>query len=253
MKRNLALALALVLAGAGGALAQIATGNIYGTVTDQQGAVLPGAAVTLSGDLGTRTVTSSAGGEFRFLNLDSGRYKLSISLQGFGTVTREVVVTTGENVNLPFSLKVASMQETVEVTARDPARRREEARDVDHHDHRRAAEDAERARPVGRPRRTSRESMLDRMNIAGNENGQQANAGAKGSIEADKMWNIDGLVVTDMTATGGSPTYFDFDAFQEINVTTGGADLQVQIRRHRHQPRDEARHEPLPRRRTGAS
>ena len=42
------------------------------------------------------------------------------------------------------------------------------------------------------------------------------------------MWNLDGLVVTDMTATGGSPTYFDFDAFQEINVTTGGADLQVQ-------------------------
>ncbi len=30
-----------------------------------------------------------------------------------------------------------------------------------------------------------------------------------------------------MTATGGSPSYFDFDAFQEIAVTTGGADLQV--------------------------
>ena len=70
--------------------------------------------------------------------------------------------------------------------------------------------------------------MLDRMNIAGNENGQQANAGAKGSIEGDKMWSVDGLVVTDMTATGGSPSYFDFDAFQEIAVTTGGADLQVQ-------------------------
>jgi hypothetical protein len=70
--------------------------------------------------------------------------------------------------------------------------------------------------------------LLDRMNIAGNENGQQANAGAKGSIEGDKMWSVDGLVVTDMTATGGSPSYFDFDAFQEIAVTTGGADLQVQ-------------------------
>ena len=42
------------------------------------------------------------------------------------------------------------------------------------------------------------------------------------------MWSVDGLVVTDMTATGGSPSYFDFDAFQEIAVTTGGADLQVQ-------------------------
>jgi hypothetical protein len=70
--------------------------------------------------------------------------------------------------------------------------------------------------------------QLDRMNIAGNENGQQANAGGKGTVEADKMWSIDGLVVTDMTATGGSPTYFDFDAFEEIAVTTGGADLQTQ-------------------------
>ena len=68
--------------------------------------------------------------------------------------------------------------------------------------------------------------MVDRVNIAGNENGQQATSAAKGSIEGDKMWNLDGLVITDMAATGASPTYFDFDAFQEINVTTGGGDLQ---------------------------
>ena len=113
MKRYLALVLALLLAGAGGAVAQIATGNIYGTVTDEQGAVLPGATVTLSGDLGTRTATTSGGGEFRFLNLDSGRYKLSISLQGFGTTTREVVVTTGENV-ARADLKVARYAVKVE-------------------------------------------------------------------------------------------------------------------------------------------
>jgi len=58
--------------------------------------------------------------------------------------------------------------------------------------------------------------QLDRNEHRGHENGQQANAGGKGTVEADKMWSIDGLVVTDMTATGGSPTYFDFDAFEEI-------------------------------------
>jgi hypothetical protein len=39
---------------------------------------------------------------------------------------------------------------------------------------------------------------------------------------------LDGLVITDMAATGASPTYFDFDAFQEINVSTGGGDLTMQ-------------------------
>ena len=41
------------------------------------------------------------------------------------------------------------------------------------------------------------------------------------------MWNLDGVVITDMSATGASPTYFDFDAFEEITVTTGGNDLRV--------------------------
>ena len=227
MKRYLALALALVLVGAGGAAAQIATGNIYGTVTDEQGAVLPGATVTLSGDLGTRTATSAGSGDFRFLNLDAGRYKLSIALPGFGTVTREVVVTTGENVNLPFALKVASMQETVEVTGETPlvdVKKRGTSTTMITDE----LQKTPNARDPWGVLKNVPGVQLDRMNIAGNENGQQANAGAKGSVEADKMWNIDGLVITDMSATGGSPSYFDFDAFQEINVTTGGADLQIQ-------------------------
>ena len=104
MKRSLVLTLALLFAGAVGAMAQISTGNIYGKVTDQQGAVLPGVSVTLSGDFGTRNAATSSFGEFRFLGLDAGRYKLTTSMQGFATVTREVVVTSGENVNLPFAL-----------------------------------------------------------------------------------------------------------------------------------------------------
>jgi hypothetical protein len=226
MKRILALVLLLAMAGAGASVAQIATGNIYGTVTDEQGAVLPGAAVTLSGDLGTRAATTSSGGGFRFLNLDSGRYKLTVNLQGFGELTREVVVTTGENVNLAFTLKVASVQETVEVTAETPlvdVQKRGTSTTMITDE----LQKIPNARDPWGVLKNVPGVMLDRMNIAGNENGQQANAGAKGSIEGDKTWAIDGLVVTDMTATGGSPSYFDFDAFQEINVTTGGADLVV--------------------------
>ncbi len=39
----------------------------------------------------------------------------------------------------------------------------------------------------------------------------------------ENTWNLDGIPVTDLAATGSSPTYYNFDMFQEMSVTTGGA------------------------------
>ena len=67
------------------------------SVTDDQGGVLPGVTVTLSGEFGTRTTTSGSGGDFRFLSLDNGRYTLTLTLAGFANTVRDVIVTTGCN------------------------------------------------------------------------------------------------------------------------------------------------------------
>jgi hypothetical protein len=61
--------------------------------------------------------------------------------------------------------------------------------------------------------------------VGGAESGQQSNYQAKGASDDDNTWNIDGVPITDMGAVGSSPTYYDFDMFQEMQVTTGGADL----------------------------
>ena len=87
---------------------------------------------------------------------------------------------------------------------------------------------------------------MDRVNIAGNETGQQSNFASKGSSRYDTVWTMDGVVITDMSATGGSPTYFDFDAFQEIQISTSGQDLRQQTGGAA-QPRREAWHEPVSR------
>jgi hypothetical protein len=226
MKRGALLALALGLGLAPGAFAQTAGGNIYGTVADESGAVLPGANVTLAGPVGTRNTTSTTQGEFRFLNVDPGNYKLTVGLSGFSNVAREVQVNTGANVNLAFTLKVTGVEETVTVTAETPivdtkkvgtgtTLTREELHQVPN------------SRDPWAVLRTIPGVVVDRVNIAGNESGQQSNFTGKGASPNDVMWNLDGVVITDMAAIGASPTYFDYDAFDEVNVTTGGGDLKV--------------------------
>jgi hypothetical protein len=225
MNRFLHLALGLLLTAAP-AFAQISTGNIYGAVTDQQGAVLPGVTVTLTGDFGTKTTVTSGNGEFRFLSLDNGAYTLTVSLAGFAKMVRDVRVTTGENVNLAFTLRVAGVEETVEVTGETPlvdVKKRGTSTTM-------LTDELQKmpnARDPWAVLKNVPGVMADRVNIAGNNNGQQADAGGHGSMGTDKMWNLDGVTITDMSASGASPTYFDFDAFQEIDITTGGADLSV--------------------------
>src|SRR5207244_4694698 len=70
--------------------------------------------------------------------------------------------------------------------------------------------------------------MVDRINAGGSHSGQQSNYIAKGALGRDNSWNVDGVNITDMGATGSSPTYYDFDSFEEMQVTTGGSDPRIQ-------------------------
>ena len=67
--------------------------------------------------------------------------------------------------------------------------------------------------------------IVDRVNVGGSESGQQSGYQAKGASGDDATWNMDGIPITDMAATGATPMYYDFDMFQEMNVSTGGSDL----------------------------
>ncbi|MBP9946894.1 MAG: TonB-dependent receptor, partial [Vicinamibacteria bacterium] len=224
-KRLLAFAW-LVLAGAS-AFAQTATGNVFGNVTDASGAVLPGATVTISGEAGTRSTVTGSDGAFRFLNMDYGNYKVSVALSGFTTVSRNITIVTGSSSQVSVSLAIGGLTDTVEVSAEAPlvdVKKRGTSTTLSTSDLR----DTPNSRDPWGIMNQVPGALIDRVNIAGNENGQQASVAGKGSAAGDRVWSLDGLVITDMSATGASPTYFDFDAFQEINVSTGGGDLTMQ-------------------------
>ncbi len=225
-KKILALALGLVLALSGVASAQIATGNVYGVAKDESGALLPGVNATITSEFGTRSTVSGSDGAFRFLSLNKGDYTITLSLAGFASTVRKIKITTGENVQLEFGLKVSGVAETVEVQAETPlvdSKRRGTATTMTNEE----LSMVPNARDPWGVLRAVPGVMVDRVNIAGNENGQQATSSSKGQPSAENTWNMDGMVITDMTAVGASPTYFDFGAFSEITVTTGGTDLAM--------------------------
>jgi Carboxypeptidase regulatory-like domain len=108
----------LVLACVVSAAAQVTTGNVAGTVTDPQGAAVPGAEVTLT-DKGTgqsQTQQTSDTGEFRFSNLQPGTYNITIKAQNFKALSlTDVRVSLGQTTDVPAQLTIGLAGETVEV------------------------------------------------------------------------------------------------------------------------------------------
>src|SRR6266542_4262206 len=83
--RSLLVVAALVALAGATAQAQVTTATLYGIVTDPSGAVIPGAAVTVTheGTGATATKTTDALGEVVFDFLRVGRYTLQIEAAGF--------------------------------------------------------------------------------------------------------------------------------------------------------------------------
>ena len=69
---------------------------------------------------------------------------------------------------------------------------------------------------------------MDRINVGGSQSGQQSGYISRGGNTSNNKWSLDGVDITDMSATGASPIYYDFDMMQEMQVTTGGADASQQ-------------------------
>ena len=101
-------------------LAQTISGTIYGTVTDQSGAVIPNAAITVTNvQTGiVHTARSNGTGNYIFPALSPGSYTVSVQIAGFRSETQTgVQLAVTQNVNVSFSLRPGVANQSVTVTA----------------------------------------------------------------------------------------------------------------------------------------
>ena len=185
--------------------------------------MLPGVTVEAVGPQTDVAVTDAQGGA-HFVNLAPGRYTVTAKLSGFTDYRNEnVPVNAGSIVPLVVTLGVGGLAERVEVTQETPVietKRQTVSTNVNLDE----LQNIPTARDPWVVLQTIPGIIVDRVNVGGAESGQQSNYQAKGANPDQNTWNMDGISITDMGSLGASPTYYDFDMFQEMQVTTGGAD-----------------------------
>lgn len=223
-RRAVAVAAVLFLSAGAAAYGQVLTGNLYGTTTDNQGQPLPGVTVTVTGYGAPRVQVTDAQGQFRFVSLDPGNYALKADLDGFSTVEYPAVnIRVGRNTTLEITLS-AAVEEVITVTAESPlldARRISRGTTVSQVE----LESIPTARDPWAILAQTPGVVTDRVNVGGDESGQQSVFSGGGQQSSQNVFAVDGVVITDMAAVGSSSTYYDFDQFSEVQIETGGTDI----------------------------
>ena len=228
--RTCSVCLVLLLGALGTLHAQVYTSAIWGKVTDSTGAVLPGVTITLSSDrlIQPETTATSENGTYRFAELPIGTYELRFELAGFNTLIRQdIILDAGITIPVSIQLQLSSVAETILVTGESPVV------DVRHTG---TAQSFNQERLENIP--TARDPwvlleqtpgvLVNQQNVGGNQSGSQSGNTSRGAFVYQNTWNYDGVDITDLNATGFSPGYYDFGAFQELNITTSGQNPRLQ-------------------------
>jgi hypothetical protein len=199
------------------AFAQLAQGELRGTVVDESGAVMPGVSLTATHvETGTfRTATTAANGGYLMSAMPLGTYKLTAELSGFGTVVRQGFrLGVGESVTVNFTMKVAAIQESVTVSGASPLVDTKKSELTGHVD----PEQVQQLPLNGR-------NWLDLVSIVPGARGNLGDirAGASGSDAA--RYQMDGLSVTGQ-GTGGETQSYSQEVVGEVQVLTNRYDAE---------------------------
>jgi hypothetical protein len=207
------VAVALVMTGL--ASAQERFGTLRGTVTDQQGAAVPGVTVTITNSVTgeARDYVTDGNGQYLAQDLNPGRYTVAFELSGFARVERtDISVQLGRAFELDAQMRVGQLTETVQVVAEGAPLVDTRSTLISHNV---TAEEIDRL-PKGRSFQ-SIALTAPSVNSGEVEGGFQVN-GASG---AENAFTVDGIV-TNSLINGQSRQNTVFEYLQEVQVKTSG-------------------------------
>jgi hypothetical protein len=217
------LGLALTLAAAYASAQE--SGSIGGIVTDATGAVLPDCAVELeseSGALSRKQRTGGRGG-YVFAGLPVGTYRVRFELAGFDPAQADgVSVDAGSHVELRVTLQLPGLAVVSVVGATD----RKSSRVADLAG-RFLLQDLPTGRSLWSVLELTPSLVTDGIDVGGSESGQQPMFSAAGTSATQNQYYLNGVNVTDPMALGASASYYGYDAFEEVQVSTAAHEADV--------------------------
>lgn len=194
--------------------------TVAGAIVDESKAALPGVTVMATAVATGRTFmgVTDARGEYRLVGLSAGVYTLEAQLAGFAThVLRDIELLVGQNATISFALTLATLEETLTVSAASPL------------------VDVTQARAAGNVDRR----QMEELPIAG-RNWQQLTAMVKGitsneitnrpgvTRDASFALNLDGQDITQTASNSGfGQTGISRDAIAEFQVITNLFDVTM--------------------------
>jgi hypothetical protein len=226
--RAMLLMAGIVAMTANAALAQATTGSIFGKATDASGGVLPGVTVTVTGTALQQPLSqvTTDSGAYQFPIVPIGTFTVTFELGGFKKAARAgVVVTAGFNAMIDQKMEVGQVSDEITVSAAAPVV-----------DTKKTTLGGTFTSEVMQKIPTARDPWqiigmapgvtLSGINVGGSASGQQPTLTSRGT-SASVQWNIEGGSITDLSSNS-SPSYFNFDSFEQISVVNGGGDVSVQ-------------------------
>jgi hypothetical protein len=223
-------AIAILLTFAAPAAAQIQTGSILVKLTDEQGGVLPGATISITGAtlLVPMVGTSDAGGAYRAPSLQPGHYAVKIDLSGFQTMEHpDVVVSVGQTASFDVVMKVAGVRAEFTVQAAVPTIDTTSA-NISTTINLGILQNTPGGRDIWSLLQSKASGLTtDRIDVGGSESGLQAGFVVHGTPHAQNTQALNGVNVSDPVSTGFADFYYDYDTFQEVQVATGALPVEV--------------------------
>ncbi len=196
------------------------TGVATGRVTDNSGALIPGAIVTIAGDRGEQSVVTDENGVYRFALLRPGNYVITASLDGFRDASANASITAGYKGQYDFRLRLETSEE-ITVTSEAPM--------VDKYN---VTAGQSVTSEVGAEAAGTTRTYYGVINMlpgvtsdADNRDIQEMRPSVNGSHFADQGVYIDGVDTT-FARLGGSRVILPTTATSEVTMEAGGASAE---------------------------